>query len=701
MARIAKVIAIVVGSGFVLLLVVLFLVGFFFDPNEYKEQITASVQESTGRTLSLDGDLELKLFPWIKVAVGKAALGNREGFGPENFAELNNARLSVKFLPLLSGNVEVGEAEIDGLVLRLARDRNGRDNWSDLADDAEAETSDEPLPGEGAPDVSLAVSGISVSNAALFYEDAVTGSSTALENLNFSAEGLSPDEHFPLRLSFDLDNDGTALTFNSELQALLDLENNRYELLDGNTTIAARGDAVPGGDIEAALGFSKLTADLNSEKLSLEGLVLAIDEFRATGALAGDNLMTDLTLAGDINVDTFDPQSLLKTFDVDLVTADPEVMRKAAVVGRLQYGPNRTVLEDLTLTLDDSELKGSGGLVGDQVRFNLAVDAIDVDRYLPPPEEGGDEAASDDGSLDEVDLPVDAIKALNADGRFSIGEAKFAGLTFTDLNLSVVAGNGRLTLKPSAKAYSGQYVGNIVIAATGNGATLSMNDKLEGVDLNPLGEDLYQLDKLSGMANAAFNLSARGTKVGDIRRKLNGNLNLTLKDGAWEGTDLWYEFRKARALFKREEAPEKPEGPERTPFSDVTATATVTDGIVQNDDLRAVLPFMVLTGKGTVDLPKDEIDYDLVAQVLDKPELANDPTVSDLGGTKIPLKISGTPADPKVRPDFAGLIKERAKEEVKKKLLDKLGIGGDDKGEEGEEEKPEDKLKDKLKDLFG
>ena len=37
----------------------------FVDPNDYKDTITAKVEEKTGRKLSIDGDLSLTWFPWV------------------------------------------------------------------------------------------------------------------------------------------------------------------------------------------------------------------------------------------------------------------------------------------------------------------------------------------------------------------------------------------------------------------------------------------------------------------------------------------------------------------------------------------------------------------------------------------------------------------------------------------------------------
>jgi AsmA protein len=713
MGRIFKVIAMLVAAVIGLVLIALVAVGFLVDANDYKDEIAQAVRESTGRELTLEGDLDLKLFPWVSVAVGQASLGNAPGFGDEPFAQINNARLSVKLLPLFSQRIEVGDIELDGLVLRMARDRQGRDNWSDLvADEPSSEAADieesSPEADEG-PAASLNVSGINVTNAALYFNDAQQDNSVELENLNFRARGVSAKEHFPLSLQFDFKGPDIVASVDASVDARLDIEANSYDVRDADVKVIGRGDSIPGGEMDVTVAFAALAADLNNATFNIDKVVLVFDDLRASGDLQGENLAEGLVLKGPIKVEPFSPQSVLKRFNVDLQTADEKVMQNSSAEAVMNFSPAGIMFSEVDLILDDTHLRGNAGRVSEQIRFDLTADAIDVDRYLPPTAEDAAETEGG-GSLDEVDLPLDAIRQVNIRGKFTLQQAKFSGLSFSDLVLDVNAGNGELRLVPSASAYGGSYSGNIAIKARANDAVLSLEQNLNNVDLNPLGADLYQVDKVSGVANAAFKLSASGSNLGEILRKLNGTVDLNLADGAWEGIDLWHEFRKTRALFKQEAAPEAPAGPPRTPFSAVTATAIVTDGVARNDDLRAVLPFMVLTGQGNVNLPEEAIDFDLVAEVLNKPELASDPTVADLGGTRIPLKLSGPISDPKIRPDFAGLIQEEAKRKIQDALFDQLGLGDKDEaagdgepageGEPAEEESPEDMLKKKLKGLF-
>ena len=103
MGRLLKLVGIVAAAVVVLMIVAAVLVGVFFDPNDYKQQLTAAVANQTGRELTIDGDLDLKVFPNIQIEVGPATLSNAAGFTARNFASINGARLSVALLPLLAG----------------------------------------------------------------------------------------------------------------------------------------------------------------------------------------------------------------------------------------------------------------------------------------------------------------------------------------------------------------------------------------------------------------------------------------------------------------------------------------------------------------------------------------------------------------------------------------------------------------------
>ena len=143
------------------------------------------------------------------------------------------------------------------------------------------------------------------------------------------------------------------------------------------------------------------------------------------------------------------------------------------------------------------------------------------------------------------------------------------------------------------------------------------------------------------------------------------------------------------------------------------ASGKVTDGVMRNDDFFAELPFMQVTGKGTVNFVEATVDYTATGRFLEKPEFATGASQKELDDfTKavIPFRITGPLADPAIKPDVEEMLKDRAEEEAKKALREKL-FGKEEEQPPAEGEQPqepkdlEDQLKDeakkRLKDLLG
>jgi AsmA protein len=114
MKKTLKLLGIVAGAIAVFIVAIIIGVSLFFDPNDYKAEIAAAVEQTTGRQLTLAGDLELEVFPRLRIALGAAELSNAPGFGSAPFASIDGAGLALGLLPLLSRRIEIDEARLEG-----------------------------------------------------------------------------------------------------------------------------------------------------------------------------------------------------------------------------------------------------------------------------------------------------------------------------------------------------------------------------------------------------------------------------------------------------------------------------------------------------------------------------------------------------------------------------------------------------------
>ncbi|HEX5421743.1 MAG TPA: AsmA family protein [Gammaproteobacteria bacterium] len=714
MGRLLKLVGIVIGALVLLFIAVAVGLALFVNPNDYKGRIEAAVAQATGRKLVLEGDLKLHVFPALRISVGSATLGNAPGFGDGPFAQIQGASLSVRLLPLLARRIEVGEVQLQGLVLNLERNTQGRDNWQDLGGSAAAAPPGAlPKPGSqssGSADVNLDIDELRIVDSQVKWSDATTGSKWALGSFDLTASNFGPNVSFPVSTDFTLKGQGLNLAVGADTRATVSLAQDRYRLDNLHLKLAGDGPSWPGGQGQANLSFGTLAADLKAQTLVLDDLTASFLGVTAKGSLKGQNLLGDLALSGRVQIQQFDPGAVLAAFGTHIKTADPGVLKRANAEATFVYDAKHVGLDDMKLALDDSALTGSVAVQSNNaLRFDLAVDHINADRYLPPAEQSAAKqstaAPSSEGSLDAVDLPAGQLKALDASGKLTIGKAQFAGLTLSDALVSVAAAGGHAEIKPSAKLYGGDFTGDVKLDVDGDAVKLAYVQKLTGVDMLPLGRDLLDSQMVSGKGSVNLNLTSRGSNVGQMRRALDGDVSLAVTNGALEGLDLWYELRRARAVLKRTTVPAKPEGMPRTSFSSVSATGIVKNAVLTTKDLNATTQFMKVDGSGTVNLLTSAIAFDLVAAVVDSPALKADPLMADLAGEQLPLDVGGSIEAPTVKPDFASLAKAKAKqaveerEQAQKKQLEQKKGEAQDKLEQQKEEAKE-KLRNRLRGLL-
>ena len=358
-------------------------------------------------------------------------------------------------------------------------------------------------------------------------------------------------------------------------------------------------------------------------------------------------------------------------------TTDPTALGKVAIDATAKVSSTAIALTDLTMVLDDTTFHGELSIPQgseDIYRIDLSADAIDLDRYMAPVADG---AGSSDSADVPVEIPAEMIRLINARGKLTLDSAHLSGMQFEDVVLGLTTDDGVLRLHPfSATLFDGQYQGDIQIDASGNTPVISANERIEGVQLGALAMAMFDQDNVSGTINGTFKLSGKGADLAAIQRDLGGSIALELIDGAYEGTDVWHELRKARAALRQEPPPE-PNLPARTEFSNVNASGPVVDGVFRNDTLVVELPFMLITGSGAVNLPEATVDYRMSARVLEKPEFLGDDVTADelkdFTKTVIPMRVTGPLTAPSITPDVQKLLQDRVRKEVEEELKDKLG----------------------------
>lgn len=796
---------------------------FVVDPNDYKDEISTQVEKVTGRNLTLQGDIGLSVFPWIALELGPLSLSNAEGFKSDSFAKVEAAEIRIKLMPLLKKQLEMDTVVLDGLVLNLETDKNGKTNWDDLTKSAEEDLNeskpeqDEAKSGPALAGVSIA--GVQLSNANILWSDASKGESYQLRNLNLNTDPLVPGEPTAVDMAFDLISAKPEAKAHVTLDSnvMVDMENQQYALSDLAFTTLAEGKGLPfsqadislNGNIQADMvkqlvsvsGLdlnakasndkqnidarltaevnsnlatqqtsidnlkltadiadpalpgekakleltSNVSADLEQQTLTLSALLLKLQDLVMQGDIKANNILADNpAFAGNIHVQPFSLRKLADDMNIELPPmADDSTLENVELKTELAGTANSVNAKQLDVTLDQSKLTGQFAINNfSQPAFNfkLNLDRIDADRYLPPVEEGEAKKPAKESAPKAADagseLPLEALRQINAKGSIDIGKLKATGLTSENIHVTINAADGLVKLTPMrADLYQGQYNGNVSLDARGDKLKLAIDETIKGIQAAALLQDMTGKAAISGTANANAKLTGSGASVDEIKQTLSGNGGFAFTDGALKGINIAGAIRKAKAALSGQTVADS-DAPVQTDFSSLSGTFTAKNGLIDNQDLALKSPLLRVSGAGQASLPKETIDYSLKVAVVGSISGQGGKELAELKGLTIPVKIGGTFSEPKPTVDLANLVKDKAKQEIKakaeEKIKEKLGddvgalLGGalgsksaseaEDSaegetteqatGEEAaaEDKKPEDKVKDavkdKLKDFF-
>ena len=686
-----KWIAAIVGVVALLLVTAAILAPILIDPNDHKPEIIAQVKERTGRDLRIDGDIELSVFPWIGLELGRVELGNAPGFDEPVFASTDKVSIRVKLLPLFSGRLEMDTVSIHGLNLNLARDATGRTNWEDLAraggGSGSAPSGDGGAGGgkAGEAAAALAIGGVDIEDANLTWRDATKNQRLEIRSLDLETGAIAPGEPVDVALALDVKVGDPALDGHITAKGRLDVDpaTQSARIDDLRVDGEFKGDTLPQGGARVALA-ADVAHDGAKQTLLVEGLGLEAADMRLTGELRVENTRTAPRAAGSIRIAEFNPKELMAAFAANAPqTRDPEALTRASLEASLTGDAKALAVEPLTIRLDDSTITGKlsvPDIAAQALRFDLAMDAIDADRYMAPQaaESAGGGAApattpggAAGGGAGEV--PMEQLRALDVGGKMRIGKLKAANMNLSDVLVRIDAKDGLIRLHPvDARLYEGTYAGDITIDARGDVLRTSVNENLTGVLAGPLLKDLQGQDRVTGRADVNVAMKSTGATPEEIKRSLDGSANFAFTDGAINGVNVARMIREAYARIKGQKLPAE-EAEQKTDFSALRGTVRVSNGVATNNDFTVMTPLLRINGKGTANIVTETVDYRVQATLVKTLKGQGGEELDDLVGVPIPIHVTGSAAEPRYALDTEALAEALAKSKVQDAIEEKVG----------------------------
>ncbi len=618
MKTVVKWVGIAVVCLVVIVIAALLIIPHFIDARHYRTPFEKMVAEATGRSFSVGDDVRLSLFPWAGASFSELRLGNPAGFAEPEFLTMRAFEVRVKLLPLLSRRVQVERLVISGPRVFLITHKDGRVNWDFETRSAKGS---KPAAPSGPPIDSLAVGELSVADGTITLIDHTAGTRQEFSKLNLELMDVSLDR--PVRFSASAAVNGKP--------------------------VAAQGRLGPVG---ANLGKGQVPLELDLEAANHLKL-------RVNGGL--ENLLAgpraDLTIA----VAEFSPRRLLAEFGQSApATADPTVLERLSLAAAVKADAASVTLSDGRLELDQSKLNfnlTAKEFAKPNLAFTLALDHIDLDRYLPPaagPQPAGG-AAPPKGP--DAKSGYGPLRRLVMDGTVTIGRLVAGKARTEEVNLKVRARDGVISVDPfGLKLYQGSAAGKTVVNVKGELPVTEIQLAVDKVQANPLIKDLTGKDIIEGAANARLSLSMVGDDPARIKQSLNGNGRLDFADGAIVGIDLAGMVRNIKtALTGQAVTGSRP----RTDFSELTVPFTLLEGVFLTKEALLRSPLLRLQAAGKADLVRETLDFRVEPRIVSTIKGQGDER--ERAGISVPILVSGSFANPVFRPDLESMAKDSLK----------------------------------------
>jgi len=669
---------------------------FAFDPNDHRDQVVDLVKEKTGRTLRLNAPMSLSFFPWLGVRLEKVTLENPEGFDGEPLVSAGELGVKVQVMPLLNGQLVVNTLILDGVKLNLIRKQDGRDNWSDLLA-AEKQPAKAPVQGETEGWLKgYAVQGVELTNGMFRWRDEAAGADYVAEEVNLSTGSITPGAAVPLKASLRFAAADKKLGGRLTAQGDLGLSEDFRQLSvpDLHVGLELEGDGMPASglktEVRGKLNFDNAAGKVEVADLSISGP----SGVSLVGGLTGEGLNAAPVFRSALTLQPLNLRKLMAELGGEVPrTSDPTVLE--ALQGKLELiaTKEKVAIKPLSLKLDDTNLDGTVDVSLNEtmkIAFSAKVDAIDVDRYLPPPDETSEKSAGQTNPASGLG----ALAMVDANGTLTIETLKVSGLTMKKTRVTIKSGGGEIKLDPmSANLYEGSYAGSLRAKAAGKTVNWRVTEKLEGIQIGPLLKDLVGEERLEGKGHLEADLSGSGLSDADVRRTAQGQMSFAFRDGALKGINLAQVAREVKARLRGQTV--KQEGPQQTDFSELTGSLAIGQGKAKNKDLVMKSPFVRVEGQGEADLVSEALDYLLTAKVVTTAKGQGGGEFSDLEGIPIGVRVGGTFTEPTFSPDLEAAVKALAGkriEEEKAKLQEQA---------EQEVEKQQKKLEEKASEELG
>lgn len=448
----------------------------------------------------------------------------------------------------------------------------------------------------------------------------------------------------------------------------------KKELANSTFNIVLEDTKLNGDVAVASFKQPNIKFNLNADKLDLNKLLSAPKAASEPASKEPADLtaLNTLLLDGKVNINSI-------------------VYDKHQILGLnlgVKADGKKVTINSLNVKVNDSQIKGAlsvSQFAKPLYTFDLDINELDLNDYVNA------EATSETKTTGDEVIDLSALKALNANGSLRIGKLSYGQTKLQNVRINLKADGGVATLAPfSASLYGGIMQGSLNVDARAT-PHIAFKQSMSSVAVGPLLQDTINNDMLSGTSTVNIDIATQGNTVNTFKKNLAGTSSLALADGALKGIDIAGKIRDIKSkvnLLKGNAVETASDEKQKTDFSELNASFSIKNGIAHNEDLNMKAPILRLAkgdSFGDINIGNQTLNYTAAPTIVKSIKGQGGENLDELAGISIPLKISGTFADPKFGLDTQAIVTGVAKS----KLLEKVGgekgpalqelIGGDNK----------------------
>ncbi len=572
--------------------------------------VADAVSDATGYSLTIAGDVRLRLFPPLSLELGDVRLRNPPR--PQELASAPLVRLRVDPASVFRGPPRVREILVEGLHVNHLTDADGGGIW-DADRIAEA----------GGGPAGFAIDRLRVRGARVDIQDAGRRARHRADRLELDVDDFNTQGRpFPVTARFDYARGG----------------------LTEPAPVLLSGDALIDGDSARVSGLRL-------------GVAPMMAEGEATVSLAGDGP----AWSGRLRAEPFDARALARTLGLaadDGAFDGSGVGQTLAFEASLEGDGAGVALPRLVLRHGGGDIEAEAAVrfatrsEPMSVSFQARTEALELS---PGPARGAPASSGGEDGAAPAALPFDLIGAVDLQGSVFASTLVAGGVRLEDVSVFANIEDGVLDVElPALSAFGGSVSGNLRADARADPPRLAAELSAEGIDIGALAPFLPAFNPVAGALSVEAESAASGGDVEELLDSLSGVAAFSIEESEVDIGIVKQVFTAIAALSPSGEAIQQ--WPDVIRFGAMDGVVEVERGLGSRQRLALRMDNFDVAGAGGVDLAAGTFDYGFEFTMLGEPHPQTIPIGALYHDVAWPVRCGAALDDPVSRfcePDFA------------------------------------------------